>query len=115
MSISRRDALLGATAAAVVTGVTTAPLAIKSALAGVPGAVQGEDAHLGALHTAWLAAEARHDEANSIADDAMGVSVLFISSGPSTDLSPPAATRFSPGRRQGVFWKWRLDLSACHR
>ena len=30
MSISRRDALLGATAAAVVTGATTAPLAIKA-------------------------------------------------------------------------------------
>ncbi len=31
MSISRRDALLGATAAAVVTGAATAPLAIKAA------------------------------------------------------------------------------------
>ena len=30
MSISRRNALLGATAAAVVTGATTAPLAIKA-------------------------------------------------------------------------------------
>jgi len=36
MSISRRDALLGATAAAVVTGAATAPLAIKAALAGDP-------------------------------------------------------------------------------
>ena len=33
MSISRRGALLGATAAAVVTGATTAPLAIKAAAA----------------------------------------------------------------------------------
>ncbi len=31
MSISRRDALLGATAAAVVTGATVVPLAIKAA------------------------------------------------------------------------------------
>ncbi len=31
MNITRRDALMGATAAAVVTGATTAPLAIKAA------------------------------------------------------------------------------------
>ena len=36
MQISRRDALLGATAAAVVTGAATAPLAFKAALAGDP-------------------------------------------------------------------------------
>ena len=36
MSLSRRGALLGATAAAVVTGAITAPLAIKAALAGDP-------------------------------------------------------------------------------
>ena len=36
MQISRRDALMGATAAAVVTGAITAPLAIKAALAGDP-------------------------------------------------------------------------------
>ena len=46
---------------------------------------------------------------------AIALSLLFISSGPSTDLSPPVAARFSPRRRQGVFWKRRLDLSACHR
>ncbi len=40
MSISRRDALLGATAAAVVTGAATAPLAIKAA--GVKAALTGE-------------------------------------------------------------------------
>ena len=36
MQISRRDALMGATAAAVVTGAATAPLAIKAALGGEP-------------------------------------------------------------------------------
>ncbi len=40
MSISRRDALLGVTAAAVVTGAATAPLAIKAA--GVKAALAGE-------------------------------------------------------------------------
>ncbi len=34
MQISRRNALMGATAAAVVTGATVVPLAIKAALAG---------------------------------------------------------------------------------
>ena len=47
-------------------------------------------------------------------DDAL-VSLLFISYGPSTNSSPPPATRFSLRRRQGVFRKRRLDLSACHR
>ena len=37
MRITRRNALRGATAAAVVTGAITAPLAIKAALAGEPG------------------------------------------------------------------------------
>ncbi len=36
MQITRRNALLGATAAAAVTGLTVAPLAIKAALAGDP-------------------------------------------------------------------------------
>ena len=40
MSISRRDALMGATAAAVVTGAITAPLAIKAA--GVEAALAGD-------------------------------------------------------------------------
>jgi len=43
------------------------------------------------------------------------LSLLFISSGPPTDPSLPATTRFSPRRRQGVFLKRRLDLSTCHR
>ncbi len=40
MSISRRDAMLGATAAAVVTGATVVPLAIKAA--GVKAALGGD-------------------------------------------------------------------------
>ena len=40
MSISRRDALLGATAAPVVTGLTVAPLAMKAA--GVKAALAGD-------------------------------------------------------------------------
>ena len=47
MSISRRSALLGATAAAVVTGAITAPLAIKAA--GVKAALAGEEEQILAL------------------------------------------------------------------
>ncbi len=71
MQISRRDALMGASAAVVV--------------AGVPGAAQGEDAHLEALHAEYRAAEARHDAANSIADDAMGA--VYQSLSPQDDYS----------------------------
>ena len=51
MSISRRDALLGATAAAVVTGAATAPLAMKAA--GVKAALAGDPVL--ALEREWLA------------------------------------------------------------
>ena len=54
MSISRRDALLGATAAAAVTGLTTAPLAIKAA--GVKAALAGPtDEPLIAMEREWNA------------------------------------------------------------
>ena len=55
MQISRRNALLGATAAGA---------------AGVPGAVQGDDAHLEALHAEWRAAEERLVNACEAADAA---------------------------------------------
>ncbi len=58
MQITRRNALMGAGAAAVV--------------AGVPGAVQADDAHLEALHAEWREAQAKFYKANRIADEAMG-------------------------------------------
>ncbi len=51
MNITRRDALLGATAAAAVTGLTVAPLAIKAA--GVKAALAGDPVL--ALEREWLA------------------------------------------------------------
>ena len=56
MQISRRGALIGASAAAVA--------------AGVPGTVQGKDVHVEALHAEWRAAEVKADKANDIADAA---------------------------------------------
>ena len=54
MNISRRDALLGATAAAAVTGLTVAPLAIKST--GVKAALAGPtDEPLIAMEREWNA------------------------------------------------------------
>ena len=66
MQISRRDALMGATAAAVVTGAITAPLAIKSA--GVQAVLAGDPvvalvAQLRAATKAWYAAEDAFEEA----------------------------------------------------
>ncbi len=57
-SITRRDALMGATAAAITTTAITAPLAIKAA--GVKAALGGNDAHLERLSAEWQAAESRH-------------------------------------------------------
>ncbi len=66
MQISRRDALMGATAAAVVTGAATIPLAIKAASV---KAALGGDAHLERLHAEWRAAETRLVDATAIADE----------------------------------------------
>ena len=65
MQITRRDALLGATAAAVTTAAVTAPLAIKSA--GVKAALVGDPAvdlgqQLRAAWQTWLSAMAAFDE-----------------------------------------------------
>ena len=68
MSISRRDAMLGATAAAAVTGLTAAPLAMKAAggkaalaLAGDP--VIGLSEQLRAVWKAWMSAQDVYEEA----------------------------------------------------
>ena len=55
MNITRRDALLGASAAAVVTGTATAPVTIAAALAGDP--VIPLTQQLRAASAAWLSAE----------------------------------------------------------
>ena len=65
--ISRRDALMGATAAAITTGAITAPLAIKAA--GVKEAL-ANDVHIAALYTEWRAAEATWIKVNAVADNA---------------------------------------------
>ncbi len=62
MQISRRDALLGATAAAAVTGLTAAPLAFKAA--GVKAALAGDPVL--ALEREWLA---QLDFAHNYPDD----------------------------------------------
>ncbi len=66
MNISRRDALLGATAATVVTGAITAPLAIKAA--GVRAALAGEPIVV-MWHQSrrWLEEGARYDRLSGAA------------------------------------------------
>ena len=66
MQISRRDALRGATAAAVVTGAVTAPLAFKAAatkaaLAGDPAVALAEE--LNSIRAAWSLAEDAFEDA----------------------------------------------------
>ena len=78
MSISRRDALLGATAAAVVTGAATAPLAmkaagVKAALAGDP--VIGLSEQLRAVWKAWMSAQNVYEEACH----GVGLNTCFVS------------------------------------
>ena len=67
-ALTRRDALLGATAAAVVTGAATAPLAfkaadVKAALAGEP--VIGLSEQLRAASEAWFSAIDAFEEATN--------------------------------------------------
>ena len=62
MQISRRDALMGATAAAAVTGLTVAPLGIKAA--GVRAALAGEP--LVALETELIEARAAGDKVGAL-------------------------------------------------
>ena len=61
MSISRRDAMLGATAAVAVTGLTAAPLAIKAA--GVKAALANEP--LLVMERKWLAIRKEFQERNA--------------------------------------------------
>ena len=69
MIISRRDALMGATAAAAVTGLTVAPLAMKAA--GVKAALANADPQIEALIGQLGAANARYDALNARRDVAL--------------------------------------------
>ncbi len=62
MNITRRDALMGATAAAVVTGAATAPRTIEAALADDP--VIPLARQLRAASVAWLSAEDAFEDAS---------------------------------------------------
>ena len=65
-SITRRDALLGATAAAVVTSAITAPLAIKSA--GVKAALAGDPiVVMWRQSRRWLEEGSRYDKLSGVA------------------------------------------------
>ena len=70
MNITRRDALLGATAAAAVTGLTVAPLAIKAA--GVKAALAGDPviALAGQLKAAYRAMIEASDTYEAVAHEA---------------------------------------------
>ena len=73
MNITRRDALLGATAAAVVTGAITAPLAIKAA--GVKAALAGDDPIWAVLARARSLQEQIDADPYDPATDALGTTL----------------------------------------
>ncbi len=108
MQISRRDALMGATAAAAVTGLSVAPLAmkavaVKAALGGVPGAVQGDDTHLEALYRTWREAYAEHIAAHDWSGG-------LLSGDPAWHVADRAVTR--TGYRQSACLDKLLEASA---
>ncbi len=86
MNITRRDALMGASAAAVVTGAATAPRTIQAALAGDP--VIPLARRLRAASAAWLSAEdAFEDACHRVGFDICyheGLVPMETSDGPST-------------------------------
>ena len=76
MRISRRDALMGATAAAAVTGLTVAPLAMNAA--GVKAALGDNYAELEALRLAWRAAEQQSFDADDAEEEAEGSAEQYL-------------------------------------
>ena len=89
MQISRRGALIGASAAAVV--------------AGVPGAAQGDDAHIETLYRIWREAYSEHIAAHDY-------SAALLSKDPRWDEADRAVTR--TGYRQSACLDKLLEASA---
>ena len=98
MNITRRDALLGATAAAAVTGLTVAPLAMKAALAGEP---------LVALEAELIEARAARDKVAALWSAAYDKAGAWAFGWPKADFSCPAMSKLS-----GWFHSERIDLDS---
>ena len=103
MQISRRNALLGATAAAVVTGAATAPLAIKAA--GVKAALASEP--LVALEAELIEARAARDKVAALWSAAYDKAGAWAFGWPKADFSCPAMSKLS-----GWFHSDRIDLDS---
>ena len=89
MNITRRDALLGATAAAAVTGLTVAPLAIKAA--GIKAALAGEP--LLALEADLIEARAAGERAAAVWSAAYDKAGSWAFGWPCVDFSTPAMAK----------------------
>ena len=103
MNITRRDALMGATAAAAVTGLTVAPLAIKAA--GVKAALASEP--LGALEAELIEARAAGDKVAALWSAAYDKAGAWAFGWPKADFSCPAMSKLS-----GWFHSERIDLDS---
>jgi len=96
--LTRRNALLGATAAAAVTGLTVAPLAMKAALAGEP---------LVALEAELIEARAARDKVAALWSAAYDKAGAWAFGWPKADFSCPAMSKLS-----GWFHSERIDLDS---
>ena len=104
MDITRRDALLGATAAAVVTGLTVAPLAIKAA--GVKVALAGDP-----VLPAYETFEAARLEYIAISDHVYAVAEAVEAEMPPEPHRNRTCLELSPAEADEAR-KWRRE---CHR
>ncbi len=95
MQISRRDALMGATAAAVVTGAATAPLAMKAA--GVKAALAG-DPVIGLAAQVKAAYRASLEADNIYEDVAHGAGYSICNDFDCTTVTTTTGQRYTWGR-----------------
>ena len=117
MQISRRDALMGASAAAVVAGAITAPLAIKAALAETADPVIGLSVQLCDVWKAWMSAQEAIEETLVQVHKDIGGRIIFemaeaiLIAGQSA-ADPPVAPFLFDGRKslrqEEQHWKARF-------
>jgi hypothetical protein len=86
MSITRRNAITGATAAVAV--------------AAVPVTVQANDDHIAALYAEWRGAEAQWLKANAVADDAHLAALRACREGATYRAHRPRVQPHISGRRR---------------
>ena len=111
MNITRRDALMGATAAALTTGAIVAPLAIKAA--GVKAALAGDpvNAALQRAHAEW---ERARQAFTDTLDDLASVEERFWATADERSFKHGTRAYDALGRELGVDAAHDREHRACH-